>query len=466
MPNHLRLAAPPRTRVAAALPAALVGLLAASGCAGDRERAARIAWDEAWSGFAAGPAAVAPVDSTTPLARYLDVALARSPGLQAQAQRWRAELERAPQARALPEPRLTYGGWVEPVETRVGPMRHAVGGAQAVPWPGKLLAEAEVAVEEAAAAEARLDVDRLRLVRDVTRAYGDYYYLGRQAALTREILDLVEHWEKVAQARIRAGMPAAHRDAVKAQVEIGRLEDRLATLEDMADPEAERLRRLLDLPPDFPIPAPAALPAAALAREPAAVAALLPGSPLLREQDRRVAARERGVELAGQRSAPDLMAGFEYVVVGPARGSGRVRGDGDDALRLNVGLSLPVWWGAYGAGVREAEARLRAADLERRDLANDLEARLSRVLFAYRDAARKLRFYRDSLVPKAQQSLEVAATAFESGDGDFLDVLDAERALLELELVQERARADRLIHLSELELIVGEPLSAPAGGPR
>mgnify|MGYP001221117436 CR=1 FL=1 len=432
-----------------------------AGCASQRERVAvAIAdWDALDASFVrAMDDPVAPITSAATLADYVALALARNPGYQASSQRWLADLERVPQARSLPDPQLTYGGFLEEVETRVGPQRHRFGVSQRVPWPGKLYLAGEMAFEESEAARARSEAARLSLVFQVTGAYAEYYYLARDVAITEETLTLLRNWEAVAQVRFRAGAQAAHRDVVKAQVEIGRLEDRLASLRDMRRPRVERLRALLDLPRDFDLPWPSTIPERALGlSETAAFQTLLERSPVLAEHRQRVAARERGVDLAWQSYLPDFVFGLDYTEVGPARAA-NVRGSGDDSIMGMFGLSLPIWFGRNEATVSEARARLRAAELERADTENALQAALTRALFDYRDAERKVRLYRDSLVPKAEESLQATVTAWEAGNGDLLNVLDAERLLLEFHLQRERALANRITALTEIESLIGSEL--------
>lgn len=45
---------------------------------------------------------------------------------------------RVPQVRALPDPRLSFGFFINEVETRVGPQRAKIGLQQTFPWIGKL----------------------------------------------------------------------------------------------------------------------------------------------------------------------------------------------------------------------------------------------------------------------------------------------------------------------------------------
>ncbi|MEZ6187774.1 MAG: TolC family protein [Planctomycetota bacterium] len=440
---------------------ALVALGLTVGCHGARERDARAAYDALTASFAARAETPAPLTSESPLALYVDLALARNATLQAAAQRWRAELERVPQAWALPEPRLSYGGFVEPVETRVGPQRHSVALAQRIPWPGKLDAAEALALERAEAGRARTETARRRVIAEVTRAYAALWMLRRELALTEDTLALLQHWESVAQVRLQAGAAGAHRDVIKAQVEIGRLEDQVQSLRHQRRPRAQRLIALLALPRTTELPWPARLPERALSVAPAALlTTFAERSPRRVELEREVAVRERALAASRQAYFPDVVLGFTHINVGHARSPG-VRGSGDDAWIVNAGIDLPVWIGRYAAAVSEAEARLEAARLERDALDDGLAAELAQGLFAYQDAERKLRLYRDSLVPKALQSLEATSAAYETGAGDFLDLLDAERALLELHLAQERALADRLTALADLELLTGSDLAHP-----
>jgi hypothetical protein len=58
---------------------------------------------------------------------YLAYGALNNPGLQAAFQEWQAALERIPQVRALPDPRLTFAYLIREVETRVGPRQAKIG---------------------------------------------------------------------------------------------------------------------------------------------------------------------------------------------------------------------------------------------------------------------------------------------------------------------------------------------------
>jgi hypothetical protein len=51
---------------------------------------------------------------------------------------WKAAIEQVPQARALPDPKFTYGYFIREVETRVGPQQQKFEIMQIFPWFGTI----------------------------------------------------------------------------------------------------------------------------------------------------------------------------------------------------------------------------------------------------------------------------------------------------------------------------------------
>ena len=74
------------------------------------------------------------LDEQSGLEDYLTYAALNNPRLEAAFHRWKAALERVPQAESLPDPRFSYRYYIEAVETRRGPMRQAVDLTQTFPY--------------------------------------------------------------------------------------------------------------------------------------------------------------------------------------------------------------------------------------------------------------------------------------------------------------------------------------------
>jgi len=401
------------------------------------------------------------------LSDYLTYAALNNPGLEAAFNRWKAALQKVPQVRTLPDPKFTYSYFIKEVETRAGPQRHKFGLSQMFPWFGKLDLKGDVALEAANAERQRYEATKLKLFFEVKNVYFEYYYLARAIAVTEEHLQLVTYLENVARTRYLAGA-ANHGDVIKAQVELGQLEDRLNTLRDLRHPVVAKLNAVLNRPFGASLPWPRVIQEEKVAfSDEQLLAWLKESNPELKAIDFTAAKEKAAIDLAKKNYFPDLTLGVQYINTNPALEMPpnpetgerpRVKDDGKDPVIAMVAINLPIWYGKYRAGEKEARLRYLAALKQRNDQENSLIADLKMELYNFRDAERKINLYRDTLIPKAKQSFNVIQQAFAAGKTDFLDVIDAERTLLEFQLSFERALATRAQRLAKLEKLIGKEI--------
>jgi outer membrane protein, heavy metal efflux system len=437
-------------------------LLIVLGCASIPREEARLLNDESlWKQEGLVPEVPAEqlpaITEKSTLNDYLAYAALNNPGLEAAFERWKAALQKIPQVTSLPDPRFTYGYFIQEVETRVGPQRQRFALNQTFPWLGKLQLRGNAAAEAARAEKARYDAAKLKLFYQVQEAYYEYYYLARAIAVTQENLGYVQYLESVARTAYAAGI-APYGDVVQTQVELGKLDDRLKTLNDQAEPVAARLNAALNRPWDAPLFWPEKLPSEkATFTSDQLLAWLKESNPDLKAIDFQVAGAKSNIDLARKNYYPDVTLGLEGIDTGEAMSPG-TPGSGKDPIIATVSINVPIWWNKYRAGEREAAARHKAFRRERVDRENKLVADVKWVHYKYRDADRKVDLYRDGLIPEAKQALEVSLQSYETGRGTFPNVIDAIRVLLEFELTYERAVTDRAQRLAELEMLVGRTI--------
>jgi len=387
------------------------------------------------------------------LSACLVYAAENNPGLRAASNRWQSAEALAEQADSLPDPTFSMGYFFEEVETRVGPQEMKFGLRQKLPWMGTRGLREAIALQGAAAIHEDYEQARRELFFEVRRIYYDYTYLQRAASITRANIDLLKHLESVARSRLKAGGPQT--DVIKAQVELGSLENRLSALEDLQEPVAAQLNAAMNRPPTALL----AKPVIEVQQDPIldeeALFGRLQDNPILRKLDRMTERSEQSIALARKKGWPDLVLGVDAIQTGDARSPG-VSGSGDDAIIGIVAFDLPVWRTAYKAGVTSARYERSAVMLDKEHQGNRLQAELKMALYRFRDATRKMLLYRDSLLPQADQALNVTEEAYRVGAGDFLDLMDAERLLLEFQLAYARALADRGVAWAQIERLVGE----------
>lgn len=397
------------------------------------------------------------LDADALLEDYLRYAALRNPGLEAMFHEWQAAVERLPQVSALPDPQLTYGYYLGEVETRVGPMQHTVSLSQRFPWFGKLKDREDAAARHANAAYERLEAARLALFLTVERAYNDLYFLRRSIEIANENIELLQQFERIARTRYRVAA-AGHPDIIKIQVELGTLEDRLRQLRDLRRPYTARLNAALGRAPEAEVHWPRSVSERVVdVSADVLVEALQRRNPELIALQEEIERERISTEIARKEGYPDFTVGLAYTAIGERRDM-VLDENGDDALLATLSINLPIWREKYDAGVREAIARRMAAAARRGDTLNQLASELQQAIFEHQDAQRRIELYRDTLVPKAKESLQASLASFEQGQVDFLDLVETQRTLLEFELAIEQALVDRATSYARIERLVGSRL--------
>jgi len=397
------------------------------------------------------------------LRALLQEALERNPGLAAVRATARAAAEVPAQAGSLPDPILGATGYVGPPETRVGPQRAMATLSQHFPWFGKLGLRAEAAERRAEALDARWQAQRLALVTQVRRLAYELGFLDAYAGVVREDQRTLEHYEQLARARYASGT-GLEQGVIKIQAEITKDETRLLEVGNRRAALVAALNALRDRPQETPLP-PLPTPGyGSTSPDPEGLRErAMALRPELAEADAEVARAESLIELARREYKPDFSLGVSYGFVGPRTDPAGLMApppdEGDDVFAVSLSLNLPVRRGRLAAGVREAaEARTAAAE-RRRSAVVAIDADLGELVERVRLTWDQLDLLERVLVVQAEQSLRSAEAGYSAGTLNSLDLLDAERVLLEVRTATARARADYAIAIARLEGAVGRPLA-------
>ncbi len=399
-----------------------------------------------WISFADG------LQTNLTLQAALDYGAENNPKLQAVFNQWKGYEENIAVQKALPDPSFTYGYYFDSVETRVGPQNHQFRLVQTFPGFGKRAAKKAVATALAATYSANYQQEKLNLDARISQAFSELYYLKRSIEITEDRIRLIGDLEKVARTRYKSGSPMA--PILQAQVELGRLEDRLSSLIDMRQPQISRLNAALNRPANAPLPWPESLPYLRIEPDEAIILQNLKHtSPELAALANRVEQGTHRLSLAKRDRLPDFTIGLQYIQTGDA--DMPVSDNGKDPILGTIGFNIPLWAGKNRSRIAAAEYQRTAARLTFENREQTLHADIKQTLFNLRDADRKINLYKESLIPKAEQSLEVSRKGYEAGQIEFINLIDAERMLLEFELSHERALADHLKHRAELSKLTG-----------
>ncbi len=402
------------------------------------------------------PVHAQPVPSDTTVLR-LDALLREVEGANPslRAARLRADALRTERAQASAWPEPTVGVAYQPysIVTARGPQRSLWQVQQPIPVPGTRRLRGEVADLRADVASADAATVAQDLALRVKEAYYTLYLVQEQERLTRRFQDELAGFESSATAQYEVGR-GPQQAILKAQIERGRLTVRLEQLAEERASAQQRLARLVGrtnterlsgvvrvAPPDGDILSPDPV-AAALRQRPEAEA-------LRRTQQR--ANREEA--LARKAFWPDVTVGLQYVDI---QSSGLTPTmTGRDALAVSLGIKVPLWRGKLNAQVDEAQIEARRAETQLEALALDIRTQLADLQQQIQRQQRQLTLLRDTLIPQAETALEATLNAYSTGRTDFLDLLDAERTLFQLQMESEATYARFLKTTAALERTLG-----------
>jgi outer membrane protein TolC len=405
-----------------------------------------------------------PAEGSTPASledQFLEAA-DHHPGVQAAREHWVAAASAVAQEKGWPDPVLSYGYYIVPVQTAVGPQRQRLSLSQRIPWFGKLSARGSAAEQAALAAEQDYLAAQLALFERVADAHYEHAYLGEAIRVTRENLHLLTNQEEVARIRYST-QSASYSELVKAQVELGLLEDRLRTLEDRHDAAAARLRETLGQDPTVTTEMTSSLdpPRFVVPEREEVQEKLERQNPKLLSLDHQITGAGARAEAVHKEGMPDFTLGIQTIFTSPSDLTS-FQGQGEDAWIATVAMNIPLWRGKYSGAENAELAKQRELQFRYRERRLDLLARSEELLYELRDAERKIDLYDAGLLPKARQAVEASSTAFQTGSAGFLDFIDAQRTLLQFQLELARARADYGERVMALVRLMGEaPVEIP-----
>lgn len=384
-------------------------------------------------------------------------ALSVHPSIAAARQRVAAAQQRIPQATALEDPVLGNTFWPiqdQALQTAGGRIGHQFSLSQKVPWPTKLDARGTVAMREVQVAAADLARVEREIRESVRLAYYQLWLANELIRIVDDNTELVEDLITVSEARYRTG--GSQQDLLRAELEGDRLAAQLITLTQQKAQARADLGTLLRQPLHLVLPTVTELGVDEAAPQ---LDGLVSQAELCNPTLQGLAAeiaRDRAKEsLACLQQYPDFQLGVGYSIVNDNNNVLSGVADGHDNINFSLGVTLPVWRDKINAGVREAAHNRSNATLRREAEQDRLRGTLRRQVAAADAAIEQLALYRERLIPRTQQTLEIATADYQGKRSDFTDLIDTYRELLALQVQVARTKATLASTLAQIERTVG-----------
>lgn len=433
---------------------------------------------------------------------YLVIAAENNPNLKAHYFRYQAALEKVPQVGALPDPQLSFGFFVMPMERYMGNQIAEFSFMQMFPWFGALGAAKNEMTFMAKAKFEEFNETKSMLFYEVRTNWYALLLLEKEVAITKENIELLKTMEQISLTRFKSGggaatsmdiksenaqknarsssgmgsmdMASANQtdsksanqtirastnggsmiDVLRVQMEINELQNNLELLEDSKTPLVARFNQLLNrerteivlfsdtiIAAEIPI---------ALNEIPDSI---INNNPMLKMLEQEEEAYIEQGKMNQKRGLPMIGVGLQYGVFRP-RDNNPSMMNGQNMLMPMATVTIPLWRKKYTASVKESDFLRQSVVEQKNDVSNLLMVNYEDAIKEYNDANRRVRLYQNQTT-LANQTLNLLIVQYSIQGSNFEEVLRMQQQLLDYRVKLLDALIDGNMAVAMMEKLMG-----------
>jgi len=390
------------------------------------------------------------------LVHYLGMAAKNNPSVLQKWNEYQAALQKVPQVGSLPDPELSLGVFLSPMELQGGNQVADIQLMQMFPWFGVLKNAKD---EMSLMAKARFESFRetkLQVFYDLQRTWYELQKVQQNVRISEKNMEILRTLERLSLIKFKAASPTGGSglaDLYRIQIEIGALENNIALLKSQQTTVAARFNAYLNRPAKSPVSLPEMLVPDTLRIPLKAVPdSMLANSPMLsmlQYEQKSLESRKKMVTAMGY---PMIGLGLKYSLINKSEMSTSPM-NGKDMIMPMVTVTLPVYRKKYRAMQAEAGLMKTATEQNYLATANSLQTEYFEAMQLYQDSQRRIKLFEDQS-KLAGKSLEIMIKSFSASGSGLTDVLLIRQQMLDYEFSRIEAVVDFNISIAWLEKLM------------
>lgn len=430
------------------------------------------------------------------LMHYLGIATRNNPTVLQRYNEYQAALQKVPQVSSLPDPQLDLGIFLTPMELVSGNQVADIKLMQMFPWFGVIKnAKDEMSLMAKAKFESFRDA-KLQVYYDVQRIWFDLYKVRQNIRISEKNIELLKTIERLTLAKYRSGSStgsssstvskmsgsntstvsagvsgmntmsgktsgltvqptvssqsapmssssdgAGLTDVYQIQIELGELENNIATLKNEEQVVTARFNNLLNRPQNMNVPDMEILPAEPLDISYLSVSdSMFLRNPMLGMLQYERQSLEARRKMQKQMGFPMVGVGVNYTVINKSEMSTSTM-NGQDMIMPMLVVTLPIYRNKYKAMQSESGFLKTASEQNYRATTNALQTEYYEAIQLYNDAQRRMKLY-ENQSQLAKKSLDIMIKTFSTANSNLTDILRVRQQLLDYEFKQVEGLTD------------------------
>jgi outer membrane protein TolC len=437
------------------------------------------------------------------LFKYLEIAATNNPTVLQRFSEYQASLQKIPQAVSLPDPELSAGVFLSPMELVNGNQVADFRLMQMFPWFGVLKYSKD---ELSLMAKSKFELFRdakLQVFYDVQRTWYELFKVEKEITISEKNIDILKIIERLALIRYKSastessetaspnlssssvtgqgkisappgmqtmgtqqGNPGTSAsgqgsssiptgpmesssgisglaDIYRIQIESNDLQNNIALLKNQHNAIAAEFNSYLNRPATSPVYTYENIAMDSLESTLTSVSdSMLAHNPMLGMLDFEKQSLEARGKMVSRMGFPMVGLGVNYSLVSQSQFSmGEPSMNGKDMIMPMVVFTLPVYRKKYAAMKNEAELMKVATAENYQATANSLQSEYYQAVLLYQDAKRRVKLYENQF-QLASKSFDILLKSFSTSSSGLTDVLRVQQQTLDYEMKQAEAVAD------------------------
>jgi len=386
------------------------------------------------------------------LEESLKIASENNPLLKAKYAEFEAALQKVAQVNSLPDPTFSFGYFISPVETRVGPQQAKLGLTQMFPWFGTLKTAGNVQALQAEAKYQEFQNAKNELYMQVKSAWYPIYEVNQKIRLQEENRGILSSYKQLATTGFKNDKGSMV-DVIRVDIMIENTDTEIKLLQDQLQPFNVQFNKLLNRPDSLVIQVEQDL---TLIEIPLNYRkdSLLANHPLLQSLDLKMKSAQEAEELSKKQGLPKLGVGLDYVFVGD-RTDMVVPDNGKNVIMPMISMSIPIYRRKYNAATKEAQFKQEAIVNYKTNTENTLVSNYEMAWFELEKARQLVELYKAQTL-KTNQAISLLETAYSNSGKDFEEILRMQQELLKYQIATASATKAFYVALAKLDYLTSK----------
>ena len=383
---------------------------------------------------------------------FIDLATSKNPNLKAKYLEFEAALQKVKQVNSLSDPKLTFGYFISPIETRVGAQQARISLSQMFPWFGTLKAKGSVATLLAEAKYQDFLQAKFELIYELKSAYYPIYEIHKRITIQEENLKLLGVYKQLATSNFSIGK-SAMTDVLRTELKIEDAHIEIQLLKDQLPSLKSKLNTILNKPIDTEVTIMDSLFIDSI-KESYRKDSLFLANPLLESLRLKMESASKMEELAKLQRMPQFGLGVDYAFISE-RTDISIPNNGKDAIMPMVSITLPIFGSKYKALTNEAQLNQDALNYRIKALENSLLANYELVKYQILKSRQLYDLYNSKIIT-SKQILELLITAYSNDGENFEEVLLIQQTILKYKIALLTVLTSYHLGMAKLDLLTNK----------